>query len=68
MTEDIDDDTVPKEIPSFAGTLFVKQSGGGFTTALTATKPAKISAAISTEAKGKKTGNESSKKEMQAIQ
>ncbi len=51
MTEHIDDNTVPKEIPSFAHSLFVEQAGGGFTTALTATNPTKTSPVVLTEAK-----------------
>ncbi len=33
MTDHIDDDTVPKKVPSFACTLFAEQAGGYFTTA-----------------------------------
>ncbi len=67
MMEHIDDDTVPKKLPSFAHFLFVKQADGGFTTALTATSPAEFSASILTEAKGKKAGGEPSKKKQKCV-
>jgi hypothetical protein len=66
MMEHINDNTVPKEIPSFACTLFVEQADISFTTALAATKPAETSAAISSEAKGKRAGDEPRKKSRQA--
>ncbi len=37
----MEDDTVPKEVPAFACTLFVKQPGGGFTNAQVVEKTAK---------------------------
>jgi hypothetical protein len=62
MTNHIEDDTVPKEVPLFARTMFVKQ-----TTAAAAAVPAAVNESVATpaasnEAKGKKSGKEPSKK------
>jgi hypothetical protein len=59
MTKHIEDHTVPKEVPAFARTLFVKQPGGGFTNAQVVKKTAETPAA---NGKGKKDGNEPKKK------
>ncbi len=59
MTKHIKDDTVPKEDPAFACTLFVEQSGGSFTNAQVAEKTAKTPAV---NGKGKKDGDEPKKK------
>jgi hypothetical protein len=61
MTKHIEDDTVPKEVPAFALTLFVKQPGGGFTNAQVVEKTAKTPAANS---KGSKDGVEPKKKNL----
>jgi hypothetical protein len=59
MTKHFKDNTVPKEVPAFACTLFVKQPGGGFTNAQVVEKTAKTPAA---NGKGKKDSNEPKKK------
>jgi hypothetical protein len=59
MAKHMKDDTVWKEVPAFARTLFVKQPGGGFTNAQVVEKTAKTLAA---NGKGKKDGNEPKKK------
>jgi hypothetical protein len=59
MTKHIKDDTVPKEVPAFARTLFVEQPGGSFTNTQVIKKTAKTPAA---DGKGKKDGDEPKKK------
>jgi hypothetical protein len=59
MTKHIKNNTVPKEVPTFACTFFVEQPGGGFTNAPAVEKTAKTPVA---NGKGKKDGNESKNK------
>jgi hypothetical protein len=59
MTKHIKDNTVPKEVPAFARTLFVEQHGDGFTNAQVIKETAKTPTA---NGKGKKDGNEPKKK------
>jgi hypothetical protein len=59
MTKHIKDDTVLKEVPAFARTLFVNQPDGGFTNAQVIEKTTELPVA---SGKGKKDGNEPKKK------
>jgi hypothetical protein len=59
MTKHIKDNTVPKEVPAFARTLFVEQPGGGLTNAPVLEKTAEPPAA---NGKGKKDCDEPKKK------
>jgi hypothetical protein len=58
MTKHIEDNTIPKEVPAFAHTLFVEQPGGSFTNAPVVKKTAETPAA---DGKGKKDGDEPKK-------
>ncbi len=62
MNNHIVDNTVPKEIPSFAHTMFVEQASGIVAAALVAIDKSTATSTPSIEAKGKKSGNEPSKK------
>ncbi len=59
MTKHIVDDTVPKEVPEFAHTLFVEQPGGSLTNTPVVEKTTETPP---TNGKGKKDGNEPKKK------
>ncbi len=62
MNDHIKDNTVPKEIPSFARTMFTEQASGIVTADLVAIDKSAATSTASIEAKGQKSGNEPSKK------
>ncbi len=62
MNDHIKDNTVPKEIPSFARTMFVEPASGILAAALVAVDKSAATSTISIGAKCKKYGNEPSKK------
>jgi hypothetical protein len=62
MNNHIKDDTVPKEIPSFAHTMFVEPTSGIVAAASVAIDKSTATSTASIGAKGKKYGNEPSKK------
>ncbi len=62
MNNHIEEDTVPKEIPSFAHTMFVEQASGIVAAALVAVDKSAATSTALIEAKGIKSGDEPSKK------
>jgi hypothetical protein len=57
MNDQIEDDTVPKEIPSFARTMFMEQASGIVPIAPVAVNESAATSTASIKAKGKKSGN-----------
>jgi hypothetical protein len=62
MNDHIKDDTIPKEIPSFARTMFVEPVSGIVAAALVAVNKSAATSTVLIGAKGKKYSNEPSKK------
>jgi hypothetical protein len=62
MNDHIEDDIIPKEIPSFACTMFVEQASGIVASAPVAVDKSAVTSTALNKAKGKKFGNEPSKK------
>jgi hypothetical protein len=62
MNDHIKDNTVPKEIPSFAHTMFVEPASGIVAAALVAINKSAMTSTASIGEKGKKSGDELNKK------
>jgi hypothetical protein len=68
MQEHIDDSSIPKDVPAFAKSFFVKATGGGFTLALKTDNTKKGAATLPAKGTGNKrkpTGNEQEGKKKQ---
>jgi hypothetical protein len=62
MNDHIEDDIIPKEIPSFACTMFVEPASGIVAAALVAINKSAMTSTASIGEKGKKSGDELNKK------